>query len=191
MGWERNNWSIECKPPIYNILCCHIYSISFDSIVNFNQDECWNSEFSCACSQDVVEKNFVHMSYTDAVELLLGSKTKFEFPVMLNWQPLWHIFIIENHLMCFIAIYLVFRVSIKIQAYSFVKGFFSYSECLFMSSRLSVGSHINVNDEWDQMLTILISMNSFVYCVFFLGFTCRSSFLEPANFQLGILPDYH
>uniref|UniRef100_K3ZTN3 asparagine--tRNA ligase n=1 Tax=Setaria italica TaxID=4555 RepID=K3ZTN3_SETIT len=31
---------------------------------------------------DVVEKNFVHLSYTDAVELLLGSKKKFEFPVM-------------------------------------------------------------------------------------------------------------
>ncbi|ONM57352.1 asparagine--tRNA ligase, chloroplastic/mitochondrial [Zea mays] len=30
---------------------------------------------------DVVEKNFVHLSYTDAVELLLGSKKKFEFPV--------------------------------------------------------------------------------------------------------------
>ncbi|KAG2636967.1 asparagine--tRNA ligase, chloroplastic/mitochondrial-like isoform X1 [Panicum virgatum] len=30
---------------------------------------------------DVVEKKFVHLSYTDAVELLLGSKKKFEFPV--------------------------------------------------------------------------------------------------------------
>ncbi|KAF8700813.1 hypothetical protein HU200_034173 [Digitaria exilis] len=30
---------------------------------------------------DVVEKNFVHLSYTDAVELLLGSKKTFEFPV--------------------------------------------------------------------------------------------------------------
>jgi len=30
---------------------------------------------------DVVEKNFVHLSYTDAVELLLGSKKEFEFPV--------------------------------------------------------------------------------------------------------------
>ncbi|CAL5082986.1 unnamed protein product [Urochloa decumbens] len=30
---------------------------------------------------DVVEKNFVHLSYTDAVELLLGSKKNFEFPV--------------------------------------------------------------------------------------------------------------
>ncbi|XP_062187474.1 asparagine--tRNA ligase, chloroplastic/mitochondrial-like [Phragmites australis] len=30
---------------------------------------------------DVVEKNFVHLSYSDAVELLLGSKKKFEFPV--------------------------------------------------------------------------------------------------------------
>ncbi|WVZ65951.1 hypothetical protein U9M48_015231 [Paspalum notatum var. saurae] len=30
---------------------------------------------------DVVQKNFVHLSYTDAVELLLGSKKKFEFPV--------------------------------------------------------------------------------------------------------------
>ncbi|CAD6218057.1 unnamed protein product [Miscanthus lutarioriparius] len=30
---------------------------------------------------DVVEKNFIHLSYTDAVELLLGSKKEFEFPV--------------------------------------------------------------------------------------------------------------
>ncbi|KAJ1290931.1 hypothetical protein BS78_02G280200 [Paspalum vaginatum] len=30
---------------------------------------------------DVVQKNFVHLSYTDAVKLLLGSKKKFEFPV--------------------------------------------------------------------------------------------------------------
>ncbi|CAN6183390.1 unnamed protein product [Urochloa humidicola] len=30
---------------------------------------------------DLVEKNFVHLSYTDAVELLLGSKKEFEFPV--------------------------------------------------------------------------------------------------------------
>uniref|UniRef100_A0A0A8YWJ0 NS1 n=1 Tax=Arundo donax TaxID=35708 RepID=A0A0A8YWJ0_ARUDO len=30
---------------------------------------------------DVVEKNFVHLSYSDAVELLLGSNKKFEFPV--------------------------------------------------------------------------------------------------------------
>ncbi|KAL6896724.1 hypothetical protein ACP4OV_007296 [Aristida adscensionis] len=30
---------------------------------------------------DVVEKDFVHLSYSDAVELLLGSKKKFEFPV--------------------------------------------------------------------------------------------------------------
>ncbi|TVU01054.1 hypothetical protein EJB05_53507 [Eragrostis curvula] len=30
---------------------------------------------------DVVEKNFVHLSYSDAVELLLGSKKDFEFPV--------------------------------------------------------------------------------------------------------------
>jgi len=40
------------------------------------------SEFSSACPQDVVEKNFIHLSYTDAVELLLGSKKEFEFPVM-------------------------------------------------------------------------------------------------------------
>jgi len=39
------------------------------------------SEFSSACPQDLVEKNFVHLSYTDAVELL-GSKKEFEFPVM-------------------------------------------------------------------------------------------------------------
>ncbi|KAF0906649.1 hypothetical protein E2562_012228 [Oryza meyeriana var. granulata] len=30
---------------------------------------------------DVVEKNFVHLSYSDAIELLVGSKKKFEFPV--------------------------------------------------------------------------------------------------------------
>ncbi|XP_062189639.1 asparagine--tRNA ligase, chloroplastic/mitochondrial-like [Phragmites australis] len=30
---------------------------------------------------DVVEKNFIHLSYSDAVELLLGSKKNFEFPV--------------------------------------------------------------------------------------------------------------
>ncbi|CAN6168103.1 unnamed protein product [Urochloa humidicola] len=30
---------------------------------------------------DLAEKNFVHLSYTDAVELLLGSKKEFEFPV--------------------------------------------------------------------------------------------------------------
>lgn len=46
------------------------------------------SKFTSACPQDVVEKNFVHLSYTDAVELLLGSKKKFEFPVMHEWQLL-------------------------------------------------------------------------------------------------------
>lgn len=30
---------------------------------------------------DVAEKNFVHLSYSDAIELLVGSKKKFEFPV--------------------------------------------------------------------------------------------------------------
>lgn len=33
--------------------------------------------------QDVVEKNFVQLTYTDAVELLLKAKKKFEFPVLM------------------------------------------------------------------------------------------------------------
>jgi asparaginyl-tRNA synthetase len=32
--------------------------------------------------QDVVEKDFVQLTYTDAIELLLKSKKKFEFPVL-------------------------------------------------------------------------------------------------------------
>lgn len=31
--------------------------------------------------QDVAEKDFVQLTYTDAVELLLKAKKKFEFPV--------------------------------------------------------------------------------------------------------------
>jgi len=34
-------------------------------------------------SQDVVNKDFVQLTYTDAVELLVKSKKKFEFPVIL------------------------------------------------------------------------------------------------------------
>lgn len=30
----------------------------------------------------MVEKDFVQLTYSDAVELLLGAKKKFEFPVM-------------------------------------------------------------------------------------------------------------
>lgn len=33
------------------------------------------------CSQNVVEKDFVHVTYTDAVALLQKAKKKFEFPV--------------------------------------------------------------------------------------------------------------
>lgn len=33
--------------------------------------------------QDVAEKNFVQLSYTDAIELLLKAKKKFEFPVLI------------------------------------------------------------------------------------------------------------
>lgn len=33
--------------------------------------------------QDVAEKNFVQLSYTDAIELLLKTKKKFEFPVLI------------------------------------------------------------------------------------------------------------
>lgn len=33
--------------------------------------------------QDVAEKDFVQMTYTDAIELLLKTNKKFEFPVQL------------------------------------------------------------------------------------------------------------
>lgn len=36
--------------------------------------------------QDVAEKNFVQLSYTDAIEILLKAKKKFEFPVLIFWQ---------------------------------------------------------------------------------------------------------
>lgn len=34
--------------------------------------------------QDVAEKNFVQVSYTDAIQLLLKAKKKFEFPVGIS-----------------------------------------------------------------------------------------------------------
>ena len=37
--------------------------------------------FELLCSQNVVEKDFVHVTYTDAVTLLQKAKKKFEFPV--------------------------------------------------------------------------------------------------------------
>lgn len=39
--------------------------------------------------QDVVEKNFVQLTYTDAVELLLRAKKKFEYPVY-DWLCFLH-----------------------------------------------------------------------------------------------------
>lgn len=36
--------------------------------------------------QDVAEKDFVHITYTDAVELLKRAKKKFEFPVSLRFK---------------------------------------------------------------------------------------------------------
>jgi len=35
-------------------------------------------------SQNIVEKPFVHVTYTEAVELLQKAKKKFEFPVCPN-----------------------------------------------------------------------------------------------------------
>ena len=35
----------------------------------------------CIHQQDVAEKDFVQLTYTDAVELLLKANKKFEFPV--------------------------------------------------------------------------------------------------------------
>lgn len=54
--------------------------------------------------QDVAEKNFVQLSYTDAIELLLKAKKKFEFPVLIFWQfgnfPTWFSF----HCFCIVVI---------------------------------------------------------------------------------------
>lgn len=33
--------------------------------------------------RDVVEKDFIQLTYTDAIEILLKAKRKFEFPVFL------------------------------------------------------------------------------------------------------------
>lgn len=47
---------------------------------------CWSY-----APQDVVEKNFVQLTYADAVELLLKAKKKFDFPVgVLYLHVFWH-----------------------------------------------------------------------------------------------------
>ena len=44
---------------------------------------------NCLCFiQDVAEKDFVQLTYTDAIELLLKAKKKFEFPVLHTYPDI-------------------------------------------------------------------------------------------------------
>lgn len=57
---------MPCFPKFQLLLSPHYFS--YLSLCVFNQ-------------QDVADKDFVQLTYTDAVELLLRANKKFEFPV--------------------------------------------------------------------------------------------------------------
>uniref|UniRef100_A0A0D9WYW2 Aminoacyl-transfer RNA synthetases class-II family profile domain-containing protein n=1 Tax=Leersia perrieri TaxID=77586 RepID=A0A0D9WYW2_9ORYZ len=85
----RVDWSQDffCKPAFLTVsgqLNGETYATALSDIYTFGptfRAENSNTSRHLAEFWDVVEKNFVHLSYSDAIELLVGSKKKFEFPV--------------------------------------------------------------------------------------------------------------
>lgn len=83
MDWKRNHWSIECMSSQCN---CHItvlYLMFWLYMLTLITNIALMSLVFFCCSQEkgVADKDFVQITYTEAVDLLLGANKNFEYPV--------------------------------------------------------------------------------------------------------------
>lgn len=101
-------------------LICRVCYFSFSKFcMQLQSDFCFISngcQLFCTAEQDVVEKEFVQLSYSNAIEILLKAKTKFEFPVIqfsLFWQLGPQHMIMNSHVFLYTT-FVAFALDIKL-----------------------------------------------------------------------------